>query len=120
MISASVLPEPTTTASVFNFTGYSIIKSLASRGFQIDDKPRKAGFCKGTPASGPCGASELRLPLAAERCQSAFVNALKKASPREAFYIKNSHADTQHTFSRGAPVLSCSGHGLRNKIFARS
>ena len=33
---------------------------------QTDDKPRKAGFCKGTPAPGLYGASELRLPLAAE------------------------------------------------------
>ena len=41
-------------------------------------KPRKAGFCKDTLAPGLYGASELRLPLAAECCQSTFVNTLKK------------------------------------------
>ena len=41
-----------------------------------DDKSRKGGLCKGTPAPGLNGASELRLPLAAEHCQRTFVNAL--------------------------------------------
>ena len=75
-------------------------KKAAPRRLQTDDKPRKAGFCKGMLAPGLCGASELRLPLAAECCQSAFVNTLKP--PQGGFISKMLWRVLLH---RAIPVL---------------